>query len=149
MNCIIYTKNNGKITYFVKNCKKEGRNFIGDNIKLYGVKERVFDFRWTRDSVDPVFDEEGKQIGWDKKVLEVIECPYYQGYPVSTGNDVDDVTKKIIREKYSLEDEIKILRKKMTGQDQDWEVYNSFIEQQILEGKQFKEKQKWHIDKLE
>jgi len=140
MNCIIYEKNKDEITYFIKDCQQDGRNFIG-SIKLYGVKEYLFDIKWTTDIVKPIFDKEGKQIGWNKKVSEVSGATYYKGSPVSNADEVDTITKKLIRERYSAEDELKIIRRMMGGiSEEEWKEYCDYVESLVKEGKTFKVK---------
>ena len=71
MNIIIYKKDSNKIIYFVKDCVKKGNNFFGTNKRLHGIKN--IEYKWTRDIVNPILDEEGNRIGWDKSVNQINE----------------------------------------------------------------------------
>ena len=73
MNVIICKKGSDEIVYFVEDCIQDGRNFIGANTKLYGVKEHLFDIKWTDDTVEPILNKEEKQIGWAKTASQIIE----------------------------------------------------------------------------
>jgi len=68
-NIIIYLKDSNEISHYVKNAVIEEDNIIGDNIKLYGLKKQLWNFKWTDDEL--VFDEETGQ--WNKIVEEVNE----------------------------------------------------------------------------
>jgi len=73
MNCIIYQHGSNKIKYFLEDCINKDRDFIGLNCKLYGVKPIHWAVKWTNDIVNPINDEDGKQISWDKTVDQVNE----------------------------------------------------------------------------
>lgn len=135
-HCAIYPKGSDTITYFVKDCIQEGRNFTGSNMKLTGVKEYLFDTFWTEDIANPVYNEKKELTGYDKKVSELSQALRYEGFVVSTRQDVNRVIKTQIRAKYSLEDEIKLNRRR----DQEWKDYSDFVEQIVSTGRTFKDR---------
>ena len=49
-NCIIYKTGSDAITYFVKKCIKTGNDFVGSNIKLYGLKPDSWSYAWIIDN---------------------------------------------------------------------------------------------------
>ena len=65
-NIVIYQKGSNQIQFFVKECIKEDNCFKGSNIELSGVNLSLFDFNWTYDVVNPIFDSEDNLIGYDK-----------------------------------------------------------------------------------
>jgi hypothetical protein len=70
MNIVIAKKDDDKIIYFIKNCFRKGRDYIG-NKKVLGIKPHLFDIKCTTDITNPILNSEGKQIGWDKKFSEM------------------------------------------------------------------------------
>jgi hypothetical protein len=119
MHLSIRIKDTGNEEYFIKNCKQTGLNdYEGDNIKLRGMKPRHWDFVWMLNEKDI--------------------APLYQGIPVGCREDVNNITQNRISEKYSIQDEMKINRMKDSDFAQ-WEEYNNFVNQIVLEGKQFKD----------
>jgi hypothetical protein len=72
MNCVIYKKGSDEITHLVLDCYKRGNNFIGSNIRLFGIKPNLFDHMWTRHAAQPVADPAtGRVTGWNKKVSDL------------------------------------------------------------------------------
>jgi hypothetical protein len=73
----------------------------------------------------------------DYKVIQV-------GFSDAEFNDhVDEETKKKIKKKYSIEDELKLIRKalkKMGLKDTEFNEYDLFVEQAVAEGKAQKQK---------
>ena len=122
-NCAIYKKGTDEIIYFVENCVQTGRNFKGSNLKLGGVKEELFDTKWSEDM---------GEVGGLVSVLS--EAKRYKGVVVSSAADIDRVIQSKIREKYSLEEELKMLRKR----DFAYDVYNIEVDALINEAKIFK-----------
>lgn len=122
MNCIIYKKNSDEIHYFIRDCIKDGNNYIGTNRKVYGIKSQHFDIKWTDDEIDPiiVFDEEEKKnkiVGWKKNVSEVNEITEPTDYIEEFKNlDIDKLYSKdqkqlLLKVAYTIQDIIK--RRKM------------------------------------
>lgn len=71
-NCIIFNKKNNKIFCFIKDCIiKNDNNFIGSNCKIYGVKLHLFDYVWTDEEINEVYDQNQKCIGFNKNVNEI------------------------------------------------------------------------------
>ena len=73
INCIIFQHNSNNIQYFVKDCINKDKDYIGLNCKLYGIKPLHWSIKWTEDIVNPIYDGDGNQTGWDKTVDQVIE----------------------------------------------------------------------------
>jgi len=70
MNVILYKNGDNNISYFIRDCIKKGNNFIGSNMELFGIK-RV-EVIWTDDEVNPILNQNGDIIGYDKTVSEII-----------------------------------------------------------------------------
>jgi len=126
-NCAIFEKGSDRITYFIRDCIQSGRDFRGSNMSVTGVKEHLFDTLWT--------DDDGEQGG---SVKALTEAKRYQGRVVSNEDDVDRVTRELIREKYPVEEEMKVLRLKLSGDDTGWEDYREFAEQIVGDGRAVK-----------
>lgn len=139
-NCAIYKKGSDAITYFVKDCTQTGRIFTGSNYKIAGVKGHLFDEKWTETVANPVFDGEGKQIGWDKRVADLDNALRYKGSVVSNREDVNSVTRNLINDKYSSSEEKKMLRQKIAGDDTGWVEYQEYVDGLVKEGRRFKDK---------
>jgi hypothetical protein len=140
-NCAIHIKGSDLITYFIRDCVQSGRNFHGSNGSCTGVKEHLFDTFWTDDIASPVYDKEGHQAGYDKTISELSEAKRYNGVVVSTPADVDKVTRDLIAAKYPDSDEKKIHRLKMAGGgEKEFKEYNSFVDNLVTKGRDFKKK---------
>jgi len=138
-NCAIYVKDTDEITYFIRDCIQTGMDFRGSNGSATGVKEHLFDVMWTDDLAEPIFDSEGKQTGYNKRVSELSEAKRYQGRVVSTKEDVDRVTLELIAEKYPANEETKLLRLKLSGAaDREFTDYHSFVDDLVKQGREFK-----------
>ena len=139
VNCILYQYDSNEITYFIKGCQKtkgshsEGWDYIGD-VKVLGIKSKHFSELWTEDI--PIQDEKGN---WDKKVSDLTPALTYKRQVVSNREDVNTITKKEIREQYSLEDELKLQRQRdiLLSEFKD---YYGFVENLRVEGRTFKNK---------
>jgi len=139
-NCAIHIKGTSAITYFIRDCIQTGRNYVGSNGSCSGVKEHLFDTKWTEDIANPVYDEEGHQIGYDRKVSDLKDSLKYENVVVSTKADVDKVTRDLIAAKYPDSDEKKIHRLKMSGGgEKEFKEYNSFVDDLVKRGKAFKD----------
>jgi len=139
-NCAIHEKGSDSITYFLRDCIQSGRDFRGSNGSVTGVKEHLFDTKWTDDIADPIIDKDGNQIGWNKSIPDLSAAKLYQGRVVSTPEDVNAVTRQLIAEKYSLSDENKLMRLKLSGDDTGWNEYQSYVESIVNQGREFKAK---------
>jgi hypothetical protein len=140
-NCAIYIKGYDLITYFIRDCIQTGRDFHGSNGSVTGVKEHLFDTFWTDDIVSPICDKEERQTGYDKSIKDLIEAKRYNGVVVSTPVDVDAVTRNLISAKYPDSDEKKIHRLKMAGGgEKEFKEYNSFVDNLVSKGREFKKK---------
>ena len=120
MNCVILEKGTKNILHFIKNCSFEKVDekrihLTGDNHCIANMKVNLYDIIWTN-------ADEGK---------ELTPVPTYKDIPVGCRADIDEVTKKRIRELYSIEDELKALRIGEKLPD---------VESIIAEGKEFKDK---------
>ena len=73
MNCIIYKHNSNDIQYFVEDCINKDKDYTGSNCKLSGIKPLHWSIKWTEDIVNPINDDKGNQIGWDKTVDQITE----------------------------------------------------------------------------
>ena len=137
-NCAIYIKGSDAITYFLRDCIQSGRNFRGSNGSVTGVKEHLFDTKWTDDIVEPILDKDGNQIGWNKAIPDLSAAKLYQGRVVSTPDDVNAVTRELIAERYPLSDENKLMRLKLSGDDTGWDEYQLFVTNIVNQGRDFK-----------
>ena len=133
-NCVIYIKGSDEIAYFIRDCIQAGRDFQGSNGSVMGVKERLFDTKWTEDI--PVQDEKGS---WDKKISDLAPALTYKGQVVSNRDDVDTIIKAEIRKRYSLEDELKLQRQR-DMLPKEFKEYYDFVENLRAEGRAFKNK---------
>ena len=137
-NCAIFEKGKDKITHLIIDCVQLGRNFKGSNMKVSGVKEHIFDTKWTEDIAHVILNDQGEIIGYDKKISELTDALWYEGEVVSCRADVDAVTVKLIRARYPLNEELKILR---LGQDSEaWQQYNDYVAAAVSRGREFKDK---------
>ena len=133
-NCAIYIKGSDEIAYFIRDCIQKGRTFQGSNGSITGVKEYLFDTKWTEDV--PIQDEKGN---WNKKISDLTPALTYKSQVVSNREDVNTITKKEIREQYSLEDELKLQRQR-DMLPAEFKVYYGFVECLRAEGRAFKDK---------
>jgi len=147
-NCAIYIKGSDEITYFIRDCIQDGRNFRGANGQsVTGVKEYLFDVKWTDDIADPnmILKEitpcrfVSVQDGWKTPVSALSDSLRYMDQVVSNREDVDTVTKAKIRERYSREDELKLHRLRDVMID-EWKEYAQYVEELRLQGKAFRDK---------
>jgi hypothetical protein len=134
-NCAIYIKGTDTIAYFIKDCIQSGRDFRGSNGSVTGVKEHLFDVKWTEDTALPVYDEQGHLTGYDKTISSLSEALRYNGQVVSSGKEVDNITVSRIRERYTINDELKMARIAGTT---EWAEYNNYVSQIVTEGRAFK-----------
>ena len=137
-NCAISIKGSDIITHFITDCIQSNRDFKGSNISLYGLKDRLFDVTWTTTIPTPIFDSVGNIIGYNKKVSDLVRANEHNGIVVDDYEGVDRVTKDKIKKKYTIEDEIKILRLKLTGDSKLFDEYNKFVNDTVNEAKLFK-----------
>ena len=136
-NCAIFGKGSDRITYFIKDCVQTGRDFRGSNMSVTGVKEAVFDVKWTPDIAEAV-DKDG-QVSYDKQVSDLSEALRFENVVVSSREDVNKVVQRLIREKYSESDEYKALRLALSGDKKTFSAYHSFVEEAVEKGRKFKE----------
>ena len=73
MNLILCPKGKNKIAHFVKNAIKRNNDVFGDNIKLYGVKEKTWDFIWTDDEVEETIQDDKKVYTKGRKDINVLK----------------------------------------------------------------------------
>jgi hypothetical protein len=75
MNCAIYRTGTDSIIWFITGCTVKQRavsfDVIGPASKIIGIKKLSASIKWTPDTVTPLYDGDGKQIGWDKLVSEL------------------------------------------------------------------------------
>ena len=138
-NCAIYIKGSDSITYFLRDCIQSGRDFRGSNGSVTGIKEHLFSTKWTDDIAEPIISD-GRQIGWNKLISDLSEALLYQSHVVSTPDDVNTVTRQLIASKYSLSDENKLMRLKLSGDDTGWKEYQAFVDSLVKQGREFKSK---------
>jgi len=135
-NCIIHR--DGNIIHFINDCivserpNQKNKDYFGSNKKLHSFKAEGCKFKWVKS--DEVFDP-------SKSIDDYTEVSYIGFIPVCSEEEVNSAIKATIKTTYSLEDEIKILRQKISGTllDKEWEEYNTFVESLISEGKEIKE----------
>jgi len=133
MNCAIHKNGRDEIERFVRDCVRQGNDFLGSNLKLYGVKPHAFAWKWTLDDVDmdaPV----------RPKVSELREAPSFRGRHVGSREDVNAVVCEEIRERYTLEKELQILRSAIvSGKAGEFTEHNRFAEELVEAGRAFKD----------
>ena len=146
-NCIIYLNGSDEIQFFIKDCqvtddpkKKTGLTFTGSNMSIGSVKPQFSSIKWTNAEPTPIHPNGSGVSGYAEKVSEIPEATFFQGEPVTTSEDVKVVVKERIKDEYALEDEIKILRKKILGTlpDEEWDAYNNYVESLLSEADDFK-----------
>jgi phenolic acid decarboxylase len=147
-HCVIYIKSSDEIRYFIRDCIQTGRDFRGSNASVTGVKEHLFDVKWTDDDVEVVKVEEKAVEGnvdsrtpkFSKKVSELKDSLRYQNKVVSNNADVNTVTKGFVRDLYSIEDEIKLIREKLSGvgNEDEWKAYQEAVVGLVNAGRKFK-----------
>jgi hypothetical protein len=69
MHVVIYEKGTNKIKYFIKDCIRRGKHFVGSNIKV-NINLNHFDVIWTDDTVNPIVNN-NEIVGWDKDVSDL------------------------------------------------------------------------------
>jgi len=127
----IHEKGSDRITYFIRDCVQTGRDFRGSNGSVTGVKEHLFDTRWTDDQGEP---------GGSVKALK--KARRYQGRVVSTAEDVNRVTRDLIAAKYPAHEEAKVLRLKLSGGgEKEFREYQDYVDGLVKQGRGFKEKE--------
>ena len=141
-NAVIYIKNSNKISHFIENCTRMGNKYIGTNKKV-SINHRVFDVKWTEDTTYstefPIIDNKVRLPEWDKKVSDMAPAKEFNNTVVSNREDVNNVTKNRIKEKYSIEEEIKLQREKLLGIESDeWGSYISYVASVVNKGREFK-----------
>ena len=141
-NVIIYTKNSSNIKYFIQDCVKVGSSYVGSNKKLHSINHDIFSVLWTEDTTSPLIVNKitGSPKIWNKKVSEIEPAREFNSVVVSNREDVNSVTKNRIKEKYSIEEEIKLQREKLLGIESDeWGSYISYVASVVNEGRKFKD----------
>ena len=117
-NCAIYEKGTDTITYFIHNCIQSGQDFKGSNGSATGVKEALFDTKWTNDTSFP-----GDAVG------SLSEALRYNDIPVSTPEDVNAITRQLIFDKYPPHSEAKLQRLQLSGKGgMEWVKYCNYLE---------------------
>ena len=133
-NAILYITKSGRITHFIENCKVVGKNFFGSNCKLSGVSPHKFSVLWTEEVI------ECKDGVWNKELSDITSSKEFNSVVVSNREDVNNVTKNRIKEKYSIEEEIKLQREKLLGIESDeWGSYISYVSSVVNKGREFKD----------
>ena len=138
-NCAIYQKGSDQITYFIRDCIQAGRDFRGSNGSVTGVKEHLFDTKWTEDMAEHIPSPDSSKVLFDRKVSELTEALRYEGHVVSTAEDVNAVTRALIAERYPDSDEKKIHRLKLAGDETGWKDYQEYVDGLVQKGRKFKE----------
>lgn len=133
MNLAVFKKGSNEIKYFIMDCIQTGNDYTGANIKLAGLKSKHWDFMWTNDIAI-----RGKDKKWSKSKLDLIPTPVFFNKSVGDIEDVNNVVKAEIKKKYSIEEEIKILRLKLAGLDDEFPDYFDYVEDLRSQGKIFK-----------
>lgn len=64
LNCAIYKTETGQIVDFIRDCTRDGNNFTGSNVRLFGRKLTGLSVRWTEDDAVPVVNPDGEITGW-------------------------------------------------------------------------------------
>lgn len=70
MNIAIHKHDSDEIRWFLKDCVKNGRLYVGSNAKV-AINPKHWTATWTDDDVNPVLDSDGEIVGWDKKVSDL------------------------------------------------------------------------------
>lgn len=65
----------GQILYFIKDCIRDGSNFLGSNMVVTGVNLTGLSVKWTDDETFPNMDAKGEVTGYDKTAAELAESP--------------------------------------------------------------------------
>jgi hypothetical protein len=138
MSNVALCKKDGTILYFIKDCIQYGNRYVGSNCKIIGGKSMIE--KWTTDEAFPSYDIKGNTIGWDRKMEDLSDIDEFEGRPVSKNEDVSKVIREKIAEKYSIEDEIKILRMKLEESidNKVWEEYTNYVNDLIRRGGEVK-----------
>lgn len=131
MNLIIKYKKSNEVHAFLKDViQKSSKEFVGSNGSIV-FKPELFDLVYT-------IDEE-KDIIKDGIIIKTPTKPVeFKGKPVSSKNEVNRVVKEIIREKFSIEDELKANRlQALNPIDSYWIEYATFIQNIVQESNNF------------
>ena len=131
MNCILYKPNTNEIIHFIKDCvvknriNQKGLDYIGSDKKLMSIKPEHWSIKWTNDDQTE-----------SKKVSDYTECDTFENSFIGNNIDINNKIKEKIREKYTIEDEIKLLRKKIMNilSDEEWNEYITWCEDLINKG---------------
>ena len=146
MNVAIYGKKSDKIGRFFRNATGEvlpnGQVKIKtDRGSSVTVKTSYFGLVWTLENLEPTeFDENGIPSCFGK-VSDIKPAPEIDGVFVGSAKDVNKLSVKKIREKYSLDDELKLQRlaidkllKAAKIKPNGWAEYNADVEKIIATG---------------
>ena len=146
MNVAIYSKKGNTIGRFLRNATGEvlpnGQVKITTNKGSRNtVKTSHFGIIWTLENLEPTeFDENGSP-SYFGKVSDIKPAPEIDGVFVGGTKDVNKLSVKKIREKYSLDDELKLQRlaidkllKAAKIKPNGWAEYNADVEKIIATG---------------
>jgi len=152
-NCIIYKEN--KIYHFIKDCvvskrdNQKNKDYVGSNRKLYSFKDDDFQIKWIKENLTEDFKEIEiedriikKPLGFKETPDDLTEVDFIGEIPVDSDEEIEAAIKVTILKTYSLEDEIKLLRRKIIGtlSDEEWDEYIETVEDLVVEGKRIKVK---------
>lgn len=139
---LILLDRDGNIIHFIKNCKKTSpQTYIGDGVKLKtGRKLREF---WVEGAEPtPITNDEGDVIKYKESAYRFRQnkIELYDGKLAETENEVDKITIDKIRQNYSLEEELKLHRLKLSGEltTKEWNNYVNKVKSIVDEGNQYK-----------
>lgn len=118
-NLIIYRIGQDTIVDYIENCKRIGSSFFGTNKKIIQLNLEKFGIKWTYSIVNDL----------STPVSEVKEAESFGGEFVGTKEEVKAAKEAELRKVYSVQDEIKILRDKISGDLSvtDWNNYINFV----------------------
>lgn len=128
-HCILLEKGTSNIIHYIENCIKTGRDFVGSNTVIQGVKESAYDEKWIAETIN----QEELKIGTITKKSALL----FQDIPISSTSDVVVVVERKIRELYSVEEELKILRYRAIGNKNYQADYETNINTLIQAGETF------------
>ena len=139
MNCIVYVKETKQIIFYIKDCViKDNSILVGSNMKIHGINLNKFSLLFTEENIK-VINNDDNVITLSKPLDKINPAPIFEGIFVGSREEVNKIIKKKIREQYSLEDELKILRMKLSGTSNGFTKYRTFIEDLIQQGQDFKD----------
>jgi len=132
MNCIIYHKKH--IDHYIENVAVDGLSFCGSNKMVVLGRRHPFEIKFTTEFLTGDVSKVNPE--------SISNAPTFSGQPVDGRDAVSAIVRDQIAMAYSLSDEAKISRLRLSGKlsDDDWNKYVGAVDAIVESGKQIKDK---------